>query len=245
MPMNQLTSVLIYSGLSTISAIVGTYLVVLNEQWARKNIIYLISFSAGILLSVSLTRLLPEAYSFNINASIWLLVGFIIFYILEHSLILHSCQESGECEVHPIDKIALFGMGFHSLLDGVIIGIGFEVSSAIGILTAVTILFHKLPDGISITSILLHSNHPKNKTIRWSVIIASMTFMGALISYFLLNNINSNILGILIAIAAGSFLYLASADLIPEIHKKSKFLNIILVVIGALVPFLLNFIFVR
>lgn len=243
--MNQLTSILIYSGLATISAIVGTYLVILNEAWARKNIIYLISFSAGVLLSVALTHLMPEAYELNTNAFIWLLIGFIVFYMLEHSLILHSCQESGECEVHPIDKIALFGTGFHSLLDGVIIGVGFEVSEVLGVLMALTILFHKLPDGISITSILLHSNHPKDKTIKLSLMIASMTLIGVIASYFLLQNINSNILGILIAIAAGSFLYLASADLIPEIHKKSKILNIFLVIAGALVPFLLNLIFMR
>jgi len=241
--MNQLTSILIYSGLATIAAILGTYLVLIKESWARKNIIYLISFSAGILLSVSLTRLMPEAYSFNTNALIFLLIGFIIFYILEHSLILHACQESGGCEVHPIDKIALFGMGFHSLLDGIIIGIGFEVSAALGVLTAVTILFHKLPDGISMTSILLHSNYKRKNTIIASIIIAAMTFIGAIISFILLKNISIGILGILLAIAAGSFLYLASADLIPEIHRKSKIGNIILVILGALVPFLLGIIF--
>ncbi len=218
----------------------GMYLVLAKESWARKNTIYLISFSAGVLLSVAFSRLVPESLSLNKNALLWLVGGFVFFYILEHLIIIHSCQENEECVVHPIDKIALLGMGFHSLLDGVIIGVGFEISAALGILTTIAVLLHKLPDGISMISILLYNNYERKEAIRYSVIVALLTPIGAILSFVFFKELATEILGVFLAIAAGSFLYIASADLIPEIHKKSKVLNIILLILGIIMPFLVE-----
>lgn len=233
-------NVLIYGLLAGFAAICGIYLVLFKEKWARENTIYLISFSAGVLLSITFSHLIPESLDLNSNALLWLLGGFVFFYILEHIIIIHSCQEDDECTVHPIDKIALIGMGFHSLLDGVIIGVGFEISEFLGILTTVAVLLHKLPDGISMISILLHSNHQRKTAVKNSTIVALLTPAGAILSFFLFQGISVAILGIFLAIAAGSFLYIASADLIPEIHKKSKLLNIIFLLTGLILPFLIE-----
>lgn len=239
---NILFSIIIYGLLAGLATILGLYLVMAREKWVRKNSIYLISFSAGVLLAVVFSHILPEALDLNGNVLIWVLVSFIAFYVLEHVLVMHSCREGEHCEVHPIDKIAILGMSFHSLLDGIIIGVGFEVSSALGIVAAIAVIMHKIPDGISMTSILLHSEYPKNRAIKYSYLVALATPIGAIGGYFLFQGVGTDILGLLLAIAAGSFLYLASADLIPEIHKKSQFSNIIFFVIGALLPFLLKLI---
>lgn len=240
--MNQLLNITIYGLLAGFATLLGLYLVMARESWVRKNSIYLISFSAGVLLAVVFSHILPEALELNSNILIWVLISFIIFYILEHVLVMHSCHEGEHCAVHPIDKIAIFGMTFHSLLDGIIIGVGFEVSNILGMIAALTVIFHKIPDGISMTSILLHSEYPKSKAIKYSYLVATATPVGAIGGYLLLQGVSSNLLGILLAIAGGSFLYLASADLVPEIHKKSQFGNIILFIIGALIPFLLKII---
>lgn len=238
--MSQFGNILIYGTLAGLATILGMYLVLAKESWARKNTIYLISFSAGVLLSVAFSRLVPESLSLNKNALLWLVGGFVFFYILEHLIIIHSCQENEECVVHPIDKIALLGMGFHSLLDGVIIGVGFEISAALGILTTIAVLLHKLPDGISMISILLYNNYERKEAIRYSVIVALLTPIGAILSFVFFKELATEILGVFLAIAAGSFLYIASADLIPEIHKKSKVLNIILLILGIIMPFLVE-----
>lgn len=239
--MNQLGNVLIYGTLAGLTTLIGVYLVLAKESWARRNSIFLISFSAGILLSVAFTHLIPEAQTLNSRALIWLLASFLFFYILEHSIIMHSCHEKENCEIHPIDKIALLGMGFHSLLDGIVIGIGFEISFTLGLMAALSILLHKLPDGISMTAILLHSEYSRRQAVRYSWLIALVTPIGAWLSYFFLGNLSSQTLGIFLAAAAGSFLYLAAADLIPEIHKKSQFLNIVLVILGVAFPFVIRF----
>ena len=236
----MLLNILIYGILAGLATIAGMFLVLKNESWARKNTIYLISFSAGVLLSVAFSHLIPEALDLNSNALLWLLFGFVFFYILEHLIIIHSCQEDDSCTVHPIDKIALLGMGFHSLMDGIIIGIGFEISNTLGLLTTLAVLLHKLPDGISMVSVLLHSDYSKTKARNSSLLVASMTPIGAILSFLFLKNISTGILGIFLAVAAGSFLYIASADLIPEIHKKSKILNIVLLLIGIFIPILVS-----
>ena len=131
--MNQFYQIAIYSLLAGSATIAGIYLVLWKESWARKNSIFLISFSAGVLLSVAVGHLIPEAQRLSSNVLLWFLASFIFFYIIEHGIILHSCREQSKCQVHPIDKIALIGIGSHSLLDGVIIGVGFEISFSLGI----------------------------------------------------------------------------------------------------------------
>lgn len=233
--------ILIYSLIAGAATVAGIYLVVSKEEWSRKNSVFLISFSAGILLSVALGHLMKEAQTLTASALPWLLISFLFFYIIEHGLILHTCLENGECAVHPIDRIAIAGLGFHSLLDGVVIGVSFNISFSLGLVATLSVILHKLPDGISMSSILLHSGYERSKTLFYSWLVAIATPLGAIGSYFIVNDISENVLGILLAVAAGSFLYVAATDLIPEIHKKSQFLNIVLVLLGALFPFLVTF----
>ena len=239
--MNNIWQVIIYGLIAGAATIAGSYLVLTKESWARKNSIFLISFSAGVLLAVAIGHLMPEAEGLNSNALIWFLASFIFFYIVEHGIILHSCREGEACVVHPIDRIALLGMGLHSLLDGVVIGVGFEISLELGVIATLSVLIHKLPDGISMVSILLHTGYERAKAISFSWLIALATPIGAIISFIFFKDFSTLILGALLAIAAGSFLYVAAADLIPEIHKKSKFINIVLVILGALFPFIVKY----
>lgn len=238
--MNQWFNVLFYGGLAGLATIAGIYLVLAKESWARRRSVYLISFSAGVLLATAIGHLLPEAQELNPNALIWFLVSFIFFYIVEHGIILHACKENGDCEVHPIDTIALLGIGFHSLLDGIVIGVGFEISFSLGLIATLSVLLHELPEGISTVSILLHSGYQRNKAVFYSWLVALATPLGAILSYATIRTIKEPILGALLAVAAGSFLYVAASDLIPEIHRKSRLFNIILVILGVLLPFFIR-----
>ncbi len=241
--MSNLLNILIYGGAAGLATIAGIYLVLAKEPWARRNTIYLISFSAGVLLATAVGHLLPESQELSPQALIWFLGSFIFFYIIEHGIILHSCREGGECPVHPIDTIALLGIGFHSLLDGVVIGVGFEISFALGIIATLSVLLHELPEGISTISVLLHSGYERKRAVMFAWLVALATPFGAVLSYLFIKDINQNVLGILLAVAAGSFFYVAASDLIPEIHKKSKFLNIVLIILGVLFPFVVKLLF--
>ena len=155
-------SVIIYSLIAGISTIIGTILIFANEKLVKKHSVYLISFAAGIMLATSFLHLIPESLEISENVSIFVFIGFLIFYVIQNYLItIHPCNEAN-CEVHRLGIMSFIGLAIHSLLDGIAIAIGFEVSSSIGIFTAVAVILHEFPEGLITTGILMHTNL-KNK----------------------------------------------------------------------------------
>ncbi len=239
--MSIFLNVLIFGVLAGLATFIGIFLVVKKEKWVKNNLIYLLSFSAGILLSFSLIHLLPEAVAENKDAYLWMMGSFFVFYLIEHLLSIHHCVEGKECGNHEsFSLISWIGLLVHSTIDGVVIGAGFEVSQTLGILSTLAVLLHELPEGISSMSVMLYGGYPIKKAVKQSSWVALATPIGALATFFFLRGIDSGFLGILLAVAAGSFLYVAASDLIPEIHKKSKWLNIVLTLVGVMVPILIQ-----
>lgn len=234
-------NILFFSFLAGLATLIGVYLMAKKAAWAQKNLIYLISFSAGVLLSFSFTHLLPESLELYPGALLVVLLSFLVFYILEHLLTLHVCKDKGECEAHEtFTLVSWTGLLIHSLIDGVVIGAGFEASFALGILSTLAVLLHELPEGISSMAIMLYGKYSVSKAIVYSSMVALATPFGAVLSFFALRQVNEGFVGLLLAVAAGSFLYVAASDLIPEIHKKSRVFNVILTIIGVLLPFVLG-----
>ncbi len=235
-------NVLLFGFLAGLATLLGIYLIVKRGKWAQKNLIYLISFSAGVLLSLAFVDLLPEALSQNKNALFITLLSFLAFYLLEHALSVHVCQEKAECEVHQTFTLVTWsGLMLHSLIDGLIIGVGFEVSFSLGVLSALAVLLHRLPDGISSMAVMLYGGRSLKEAAYSSSLVAAITPIGAILSFLAFRGVSASAVGILLAIAAGSFLYVAASELIPEIHKKSKYFNIVLTFLGSLIPFLARF----
>ena len=239
--MSQFFNILVFGCLAGLETFVGIFLVVKKENWVKNNLIFLLSFSAGILLSFSLIHLLPEAVELSKSAYLWVMGSFFIFYMIEHLLGMHHCEEGKECHPHEaFSLVSWIGLLVHSVIDGVVIGAGFEVSQTLGILSTLAVLLHELPEGISSMSVMLYGGYSIKKATVRSSWVALATPLGAVGTYFFLRNIDSDFLGILLAIAAGSFLYVAASDLIPEIHKKSKGWNILLTLIGVFIPILIQ-----
>jgi zinc transporter ZupT len=224
-------NIVTFSLIAGFSTILGTLLVFYNEPWAKKNSVFLISFAAGIMLTISFLHLLPEANELFPNAWKTTFVGIVSFYILQNIVMFHPCHDE-ECEIHRLGTLSFFGLAIHSLLDGISIIVGFETSWSIGILTTIAVLLHEVPEGMSITGILLHTNFTKTKIWVYSIIVALATPVGAIGGYLFLKNISKNILGILLSFTAGSFIYLATADLLPETHKKHHRANAIFFFFG-------------
>jgi ZIP family zinc transporter/zinc and cadmium transporter len=237
----MLLNTIFFSFLAGLATLFGVYLMAKKAAWAQRNLIYLISFSAGVLLSFSFTHLLPESLELYPGALLVVLLSFLVFYILEHSLSLHICKDKEKCETHEtFTLVSWVGLLVHSLIDGVVIGAGFEASFALGILSTLAVLLHELPEGISSMAIMLYGEYPVSKAINYSALVALATPFGAILSFFALKGVSESFVGLLLAVAAGSFLYVAASDLIPEIHKKSKVLNIFLTIVGVLFPILLG-----
>lgn len=163
------------------------------------------------------------------------LLGFAAFYAVESMILLHPRHDVEDCnqrEHGSLSIISIVGLTFHSLIDGIVITVGFKAGSQIGIMTTIAVILHEMPEGIVTTSILLHNGMEKLKTFWFSVLVAVATPVGAIVSYFILGEASVNVLRIFLAIAAGSFIYIAAADLIPETHEKEKWFNTIILLIG-------------
>ena len=212
----------------------GMYLVLQREAWSRRYSASLVSFSAGVLLGVGFLHILPESLEMNAHAPLFVVLAFVLFYFLEHHLLIHAGHEEQHhhslavdnchddcCErPHPLGLVAFVGMALHSAIDGMIIGTGFEVGHDLGVLAALGVVAHELPEGIAMLSILLHYGWPRRSAVQLTSFVAIATPAAAVLTYGLVHDLSPGLLGGLLALAGGSFVYIAASDLIPESHRS-------------------------
>ena len=227
---NLFWNVVAYGTLAGLATILGIYLVLRTGGWVHRRTIYLISFAAGALIALALLDILPEAFELNPYGLHWALVSFLGFYALERSVVVHAGHEEiDQCDPeseahhrHSFGVMSFLGIGFHSVLDGVVIGAGFAESSSTGVVTAIGVILHEFPEGLSILSILLHAGFGRARAVGYSVAVALATPVGAIGGYLFLRGIGAGVLGALLGVAAGSFLYIGASDLLPETHRQDS-----------------------
>ncbi len=240
-------TVLFYGTLAGIATLLGIFLMRKKQEWAIKRSRYVNSFAAGLILALAFFHLIPEAVELSVIALPVIFIGFFLFYLLENFLVIHSGSElhyhPGEpCLTHTTaitGFMAFSGLVLHSLIDGVIIGVGFELSTELGILAAFAVISHEVPEGI--TSFALINETIPDKSLGLSIIVAFATPIGALISLLFIGSLSEDYIGILLAIAAGTFIYVAASDLIPQTHGAQNIRTMISFIIGAIVIYLLAF----
>src|SRR4030043_40221 len=221
--MGQTFSIIFYSALAGLATILGMIMVILKEEWVLRNSRHVHSFAAGLILGIAFFHLFPESLTLTGNPMTFIFTGFLIFYLLEHMMVLHSGSEIHYKEKHNPQHtkamVMFSGLFFHSILDGLIIGVGFEIDSTIGILTSLGVIMHEFPEGVTTYSLLV--NKIKRKlAFNLSIAVALATPIGALISLTFLGGLSETTIGVLLAMAGGSFLYIAATDLIPETHEE-------------------------
>lgn len=123
----MISEIIIYSVLAGLSSIFGIYLVRRSEDWTKRNVSFCISFAIGVLLADAFFYIIPEALEINPHWYYWTLGMIIFLFIVEHFIILHSCQEESYPEhTHALGTTSFLGLVFHSFIDGLIIGVGFK-----------------------------------------------------------------------------------------------------------------------
>ncbi|MCA6085604.1 ZIP family metal transporter [Candidatus Endomicrobiellum agilis] len=217
----------IYSLIAASAAMLGALIVLAFHKWSEKNSFFIINFSAGVMLTLAFTHLIPEGMGLNPKTMVYVLLGFLIMFFLQFIVLFHPCHDD-ECSKH-MGVTSIVGLSLHSMIDGLMIAVGFEVDNSIGILTAIAILLHKLPDGITISGILLHRGASKKRIFNFSLLTACFTPIGAILGRILFKNMSLPVLGSLLGLTAGSFIFLSASDLIPETHKcKNRFVPFML-----------------
>lgn len=189
------------------------------ESWAKQNAIYFISFAAGMLLTVSLVHLVPESLDLLPSSALFLLPGFLVVYLSHHFL----RQSNDHVRRNASAIIPLIGIGFHSLVDGLIYAVTFEVSIFTGALAAVGMIMHEFPEGVFTYVLLQRGGFSRGWSILYAFLVAALsTPLGTLISYPFVRRIDDTVLGALLAFSAGVLVYVGASHLVPEIEKSPR-----------------------
>jgi zinc and cadmium transporter len=197
---------------------------------------YIIAFSSGLILAAAFFELMPEALEGaggspgTIRLMILLMaLGFFVFYIIEKGVMLHSCGER-ECETHGANWISVAGMAADNIVDGIGIAVGFLVDWRIGLAITLAVVAHEVPQGMASVEILRKMNVPARRALLIVGVAGSMYVAGALLSFV----IPPEFYVLTIAFVAGAFLYVGSADLLAEAHRRFNVQVIASVVGGAM-----------
>jgi zinc transporter ZupT len=187
----------------------------------RDKLHLILGFSAGAVVGVAFFDLIPEALelggdAFGISTIVSVMaLGFIAYLVVDRTVLMHSHDD--DC-AHDARR-GIFGAGslsFHSFLDGVGIGLAFQVSPAVGTIVALAVLAHDFSDGINTVSMVLKNGGERRAALRWLLVDALAPVVGVLATLFF--TLSSSTLGVVLALFAGFFLYIGASDLIPESH---------------------------
>jgi zinc transporter ZupT len=225
---------IVFSGLAGLITIVG---ILLTKSWHRASLRYshyINSFAAGIILTTALTELLPRGLEYSEHASLYALGGFVAFLILETFLVVHSGAEVHYPQRRSAAKgfVFFWGLFFHSLLDGLIIAVGFATDYEVGLITALAVISHEFPEGITTFS-LLRQNISDQKATLLGVAVALATPAGGLIGVAFFPAPES-VMAAAMGLVVGSFLYVAATDIVPEIREEKATGNTVALVAGSL-----------
>jgi len=234
--------------LVSLVSLVGVFALSLKEELLRKYIFILISLAVGALLGDAFIHLIPEALTSSLNpilVSTLIIVGILFFFIIEKFFHWHHHGEDHqEPHIHPVGKLVLFSDGIHNLVDGIIIGASFVVSIPVGVATTLAVILHEIPQEIGDFAVLIHSGYTKKRALWLNFLSALLSVLGVAV-VFVLGGIIEGLSLWLLPIAAGGFIYIALADLVPELHKtqeiKHSVMQLITVVIGVFLMILLTF----
>jgi len=226
--MSTLAYILLFTFLGSIAALIGGVILLSKEKFALKISHFLASFAAGVLLGTAFFDLLPEAMhegeGTGVDVFFYTLVGIVIFFLIErfiHWFHHHEEYHEHEKETKSTLPLIIIGDTMHNFLDGVVIAATFMVNPQVGILTAIAVFAHEIPQEIGDFGLMLHKGLSRKRIIIVNIISAAFAFMGAIITY-LLGNVLEGYLPVFLAITAGFFIYIAASDLIPEIHHEKR-----------------------
>ena len=195
----------------------------------RVNI--LISYAIGALLGAAFLEILPHALEHGEPHSMaaTVLFGIMVFFILEKLVLWRHCHhdhcEAHETHAHAHDHgrsglLILVGDTFHNFVDGILIAAAFMENTQLGIVTALAIIAHEIPQEVGDYLILLHSGYSRAKALAFNLLSSLATLVGAMLAYFALSDM-TDLIPTMLGLAAASMIYVAVADLIPGLHKRT------------------------
>lgn len=195
---------------------------VLREELRKSLLPLLLSYATGTLLGAAFLGLLPESLerAAPMAVSTTILAGILLFFLLEKLVIWHHCHDE-ICEVHGKPKpgpLILFGNALHNFVDGFVIAAAFLTSFPLGVAAALAVFAHEIPQKVSVFAILLDSGYSTRKAFLYNLLSALTILPGAVFAHAYLEAMQAAVPYVL-ALSAASFMYIAMADLLPNLHR--------------------------
>jgi zinc transporter ZupT len=203
----------------------------------RDRLHLILGFSAGAVIAVGFFDLLPESLKLGGLPAADLLsvmaVGFFAYLVLDRLILFHTHLDAHAPAV-SVERgwMAAASLSAHSFMDGFAIGIGFQASTAVGIVVAVAVLAHDFSDGLNTVNLILKNGGTRRQAFGWLVIDALTPVLGAAVSLFV--RLSGEALSVVLALFAGFFFYIGASDLLPDsYHAHPKFLTTVMTLMGA------------
>jgi len=223
-----MTTTILLFGLAAAGAeILGGSLVVMRRRWPQRVQEYLLALSAGFILALVFLELVPEGLrSVGVDAPLYMLFGYAVLHFFEHTIVshLHFGEETHkEVMVSTVASVSTFaGLFIHAFFDGFAISAGMQFNFFLGLLIFFAVLLHKIPEGLTIASVMIAAEHRRRTAFLASGAIGVATMLG-IVAVFLLSGVNERVVGIAFAFSAGVATYVGASDLIPEInHSRNR-----------------------
>jgi len=208
------------TSLVTFVSLVGIFALAIKEKLLQKIIFALIGFSAGSLIGSAFLDILPEALEKAKSTAVFynLIFGIILFFSLERYFYWRHCHQD-TCRIHAFAYLNLIGDGFHNFIDGMIIAASFITSVKLGIVTTLAVISHEIPQELGDFGVLVYGGFTKRRALFFNFISALAAMAGAILGY-LISDAVAGFSNFILPLAAGGFIYIATSDLIPEIHRE-------------------------
>ena len=227
--MSTLAYILIFTFLGSIFSLIGGVILLSKEKFALKISHFLASFAAGVLLGTAFFDLLPEAMHEGerrgVDVFFYTLIGIVLFFLIErfiHWFHHHEEPHEHEKETKSTVPLIIIGDTVHNFIDGIIIAATFLVSVPLGVVTSLAVVAHEIPQEIGDFGLLLHKGLRRKRILMLNVLSASVSILGAMLTYVLGSDLVEKYIPVFLALTAGFFIYIAASDLIPEIHYEKR-----------------------
>jgi zinc and cadmium transporter len=202
-------------------ALVGSVSLLLPARIFERVLLPLVAFAAGALLGGATLHMLPAALELSgvsLSVFLWLLTGFMTFFVLEQ--FLHWRHQHFPTERAPVTYLVLLGDVTHNLLDGLAVGGAFVADVRLGVSAWLATAAHEVPQELGDFAVLIQGGWEKRRALVFNVISASTFLAGGLLAYAASKKID---VMFLLPFAAGNFIYIAASDLIPEVRRPGRF----------------------
>ena len=232
---NAFAAVVLASLLACGVTTAGIYVISKYEQWGKEHSAYFVCFAAGVLISVSFMHIIPKSFQMNGAAPVFLLVGFLATHLSNRLLNLYICHKY-EGTDYAVGIVPMLGIGLHSLVDGIIYSVTFNVSVFTGVLAAIGMVLHEFPEGIVTFVLLERGGFSRRRSALYAFWAAAIsTPLGTLVSYPFVSDIKRSTLGILLAISAGALVYVGASHLLPTVERENRRYSLLALAAGVLI----------